>query len=157
MRVILIFIIATVINVVLSTIRSLCTVNATKTVAALANAVCYGFYTYVIVLTVSDIDLWAKILITAIANFVGVFLVKYVEEKARKDKLWKVEATVKKELTESLHKELTERGIPNNYIANVEEYSIFNCYCATQKESIAVKGLLDLYQAKYFVSETKNL
>lgn len=97
MKMILIFAVATILNVILSTVRSLCTVNSGKMVAAIANAVCYGFYTYVIVITVSDINLWAKIGITALANFVGVYIVKLIEEKARKDKLWLVKITVPKQ------------------------------------------------------------
>ena len=37
-----------------------------------------------------SMDLWFKISVTAAANLVGVFVVKWAEEKKRKDKLWKI-------------------------------------------------------------------
>ena len=81
-------------NVIIQTVKSICTIKCGKTVAAIVNAVAYGLYTYIIVLTNCDLPLLAKCLIVASANFVGVWVVKFFEEKARKDKLWKIEATV---------------------------------------------------------------
>ena len=51
---------------------------------------------------------------------------------------------------------LSYGGIPFNYV-NIEKYILFNLYCATQEESKKVKKLLDAYDAKYFVTESKNL
>jgi hypothetical protein len=104
-----------------------------------------------------DLPLLAKCLIVAGANFVGVYVVKLIEEKARKDKLWKVEATVPFHETVFLHQELTYELIAHNYIENVGNWSIFNIYCPTQEESRIAKQILDKHQAKYFVSESKTL
>lgn len=58
-------------------------------------ALTYGFYSWVIILTTNDnLSTVSKMLITAACNFVGVYLVKLIEEKTRKEKLWKIEATV---------------------------------------------------------------
>ena len=86
---------------------------------------------------------------------VGVFVVKLVEEKKRKDKLWKVEATIPARYTDAVHFDL--KCVPHNYIENVGKYTIFNFYCATQKDSTKVKDIINQYEAKYFVSETKIL
>ena len=154
------FVIFNVINVIIQTIKSIVTIKCNKYVAAVVNAVAYGLYTYIVVLTASDLDLWFKISVTAAANLVGVFVVKWVEEKKRKDKLWKVEATIK---NENLHPEdddciieLRKNDIPFNYI-DINKYIIINCYCATQKDSAIVKEILDKYNAKYFASESKIL
>jgi hypothetical protein len=40
---------------------------------------------------------------------------------------------------------------------DIEKYVILNFYCATKKQSETVKNLLDEMNAKYFVSESKNL
>lgn len=158
MNAILIFTIATVINVTLSTIRSLCTIKGGKWLSATTNAICYGFYPLVVMLTAKDtVDILVNMLITAVANFVCVWLIKFFEEKARKDKLWKIEATVFEPYEESLHAELTQAEIPHNYISNIGKYSIFNVYCETQKESAKAKEILDYHKAKYFVSESKIL
>ena len=57
----IIFIVANILNVILQTVKSLATVKCGKGSAALINAVSYGFYTYVIVLTVCDLPLWLKV------------------------------------------------------------------------------------------------
>ena len=145
-----------IVNVVIQTIKSIATIKCGKTVAAFVNAVAYGLYTYIIVLTNCDLPMLAKCLIVASCNFVGVWVVKYFEEKARKDKLWKVEATVLPSRAEWLISRLTEQRIPFNYI-DVEKYVIFNIYCATQNESSIAKAHLDVANAKYFVSESKTL
>ena len=156
-KLLILFITLNIVNVVIQTVKSLATVKCGKTVAAIVNAVAYGLYTYVIVLTVCDLPLWLKVVVVGACNLVGVFCVKWGEEKARKDKLWEVRATVYESYTESLHHDLESANIPHNYIPNIGKYTIFNIYCETQTESKRVKNLLDYYKVKYFVSESKTL
>ena len=153
----IIFIALNIVNVIIQTVKSLATVKCGKTVAAVVNAVAYGLYTVVVVYTVCDLPLWLKVVVVGACNLVGVFCVKWGEEKARKDKLWEVRATVYEPYTESLHHDLENADIPHNYIPNIGKYTIFNIYCETQAESKRVKGLLDYHKAKYFVSESKTL
>lgn len=155
MNLLFIFIGLSIINVVFSTIKSIATIKSSPLVASLISAIYYGYYNVVLIYTVSDFPLWQKVLITALCNFVGVFIVKWIEAKRRKDRLWEVRATIPAEYTDTLHEALSM--IPHNYITNIGKYTIFNIYCATQKESSAVKATLDLYHAKYFVSESKEL
>ena len=158
MNAIIFFALMTVINVTLSTIRSLCTIKGGKWLSAITNAVCYGFYPLIVMLTAKDtVTIWVNMIITAVANFVCVWLIKLVEEKARKDKLWKVELTVRENHTAELHTNLKDLDIPHKYIENVGNYTIFNIYCATQKESALVKDIANRYNAKYFVTESKTL
>jgi hypothetical protein len=149
-----------IVNVVIQTIKSIATIKCGKTAAAIVNAVAYGLYTYIVVLTMCDLPLLAKCLIVAGANFVGVWVVKLFEEKARKDKLWKVEATVQNLVyfTDYIKKECENHFIPYSII-NVEnvDYVVFNFYCATQEKSRIVKQICDGCNAKYFVSESKTL
>lgn len=157
MNLLITFIILNIANVIIQTVKSIATIKCGKTAAALVNAVAYGLYTIVIVYTNADLNLWIKVAIVALANLIGVYVVKFIEEKKRKDMLWKVELTIPKKYTESLHFDLINGKIPHNYIENVGEWTIFNCYCATQKESAIMKKICDQYNAKYFVSETKIL
>ena len=157
MEMLIVFIALTILNVVIQTIKSIATIRCGKTVASLINAVAYGLYTYVIFFTSADgIDLHTKALITAFANLVGVYVVKLCEEKARKDKLWKVEATVPLEYVMPLHIVLEDYGIAHNSIC-IGKYTIFNIYCPTQKESVEVREALETKNIKYFVSESKTL
>ena len=104
-----------------------------------------------------DLPLAWKAFIVAMCNLVGVYAVKALEEKARKDKLWKVEATVSAQYADRLHNELSVVKLSHNYIDKIGKYVIFNVYCETQADSIEAKRLLDYYHAKYFVSESKIL
>lgn len=157
MKMILIFSFLTIINVIFSTIKSIVTVKGGKNIASFISALYYGYYNVVLIYTVADFPLWQKVIVTFLCNLVGVWVVKYAEEKARKDRLWKVEATVPTdENPKALLWELKKCRIPHNYI-DIDKYILINCYCASQKESKSVKRLLNAYNAKYFVAESKEL
>jgi len=149
------FIIFSTINVVIQTGKSIITFKCGKFAAALANAVAYGLYTYILVLTMCDLPITIKMIVTAAVNFVGVYFVKWIEEKTEKEKLWKVELTVPQENCESLHKTLEGLDMPHHYIP-VGKYVVFNCYCATRKDSSLIKIVADKSGAKYFATESKN-
>lgn len=149
------FIILNIFNVVIQTVKSLCTINGGKIVAAVANAVAYGFYTVVIIYMVCDLPLIQKVVIVAACNFVGVFFVKMLEEKSRKEKLWKVEVTIPTEYNEEVHYKLSH--VPHSYLIITDKHTLFNFYCGTKEETKEVKKLIDNYHAKYFVSESKIL
>ena len=157
MKLLFIFIVLNIFNVILQTVKSICTVKCGKTVAAIVNAVAYGLYTVVIVFTNTDLPLMQKVLVVALSNLIGVYVVKWLEEKQRKEMLWKVEFTVLAQNTKTIADILTLAHIPHNYIENVGKYTMFNAYCATQKQSESVKEIIKEYNAKYFVSETKKL
>lgn len=151
------FIILNAVNVIIQTVKSLCTIKGGKFVAATANAIAYGLYTVVVIYMVCELPLFWKVVIVGACNFIGVWLVKFCEEKARKDKLWKVEATVPaNEDWKVMVGLFKDAEIPCNYI-DIGKYILVNCYCATQKQSSAVKDILNDYNAKYFVAESKEL
>lgn len=157
MNVLILFSLLTVVNVIFSTIKSIVTIKSGKTVASLISAGYYGYYNVVLIYTVADFPLWQKVVVTFLANLIGVWLVKWGEEKVKKDKLWKIEATVLKAVDwEELVKKLKDYHVPCNYV-DIDKYVLINCYCANQNQSKVVKDLLNAYHAKYFVSETKNL
>lgn len=153
----MVFVGLSIVNVVFSTIRSIVTINGGKFVASLISGGYFAFYNIMMIYTVADFPMWQKCIITFVCNVVGVYLVKWGEEKARKDKLWKIEATVLGELTSHLRQDLNNAGLSNKYIPNIGRYTEFNIYCDTQKESAKAKEILAKYNAKYFVSESKTL
>lgn len=152
-----VFIALNVVNVIIQTVKSIVTVNGSKMSAAIINAATFFIYTFCVVYMNADgLGLVWKALIIGLINFVGVYVVKLIEEKSRKDKLWKVEATVSREVALDLVRKLKANDLPYNYV-DIEKYYLFNVYCATQKQSAKVKEVLDSYNAKYFVSESKTL
>ena len=155
MNLLLIFVALSIINVVFSTIKSIVTIKSGPWVASIVSALYYGYYNIVLIYTVADFPLWQKVVVTAGCNLVGVFIVKYGEEKARKDKLWKVELTVPTEYKNAVDFDL--RTVPHSYIELSDKHTLFNFYCATQADSAKVKAIANQYEAKYFVAESKNL
>ena len=156
-KLLLIFILLNIANVIIQTVKSIATVKCGKGVAAIVNAVAFGLYTIVTVYLLCDLDLYLKAGIVALCNLVGVYVVKWCEEKARKDKLWKVEATVLRGCTNELHTKLIEAEIPHNYLENVGKYTLFNIFCSTQSQSAKAREIMAQFDAKYFVSESKAL
>ena len=159
-KLLMVFIVLNIANVIIQTVKSIATVKCGKGMAALINALAYGLYTIVTVYLMCELDLYLKAGIVAVCNLIGVYVVKWAEEKARKDKLWKVEATIPNQGISADNDdcliELKKANIPMNYI-DINKYILVNCYCATQAESKVVKEILNKYNAKYFVSESKTL
>lgn len=156
----IVFVVLSIINVIFSTIRSIITINGNKWTASLLSGAYFAFYNIMMIYTVADFPMWQKCVITFVCNVVGVYFVKWAEEKARKDKLWKVEATIPNTGIDPKYDdciiELKKSGVPFNYI-DVNKYLLINCYCATQKDSAKIKAILNQFNAKYFVSESKVL
>lgn len=157
MKLLIIFIVLNVVNVILQTVKSIVTVKCGKTLSALINAIAFGLYTILLVYMNCDLDIWTKAGVTAICNLIGVYVVKLFEEKMRKDKLWKIELSIPTEKAMDFRKHLTEFDISFSEITTTGNYKIFNVYAPTQKESAFVKTLAERFEVKYFVSETKIL
>ena len=151
------FIALSIINVIFSTVRSITTIKGSTLVASLVSGGYFAFYNIMLIYTVADFPMWQKCVITFFCNVFGVAIVKLIEAKMQKDRLWKVEATINKTNQSDVCEMLNKAKVPYNYIEGVGKYTIFNVFCATQNQSIAVKEILKAYNAKYFVSESKTL
>ena len=152
------FVILTVVNVILQTARTIITVKGGLFWSSVISSVAFGFYTIMIVWTICDLPMWLKATITAIANFAGTYLVKYVEMKVRKQRLWLVDVVIFKKNLEYAKKFLNESGIQFSEmpISNSESH-VFHIYSNTQDESRRIRELLKKFNAKYVVVESKSL
>lgn len=148
----ILFCVLNVANVIIQTVKSLATIKCGKGVASLVNAIAYGLYTVVVVYTVCDLALWIKVLVVAVSNLIGVFVVKWLEEKSRKDKMWKVEIAVPNKYFCRVDFELCE--IPHNY-QELGGWYVFNCYCDTQADTKFCVDLAKEYEGKYSAYESK--
>ena len=158
MNLLILFVILQTANVIMQTIKSIATVKCGKTIAAAVNAVTFGLYTVVLVYMNCDLTLWEKVVVTAATNFIGVWVVKLVEEKMRKDKLWLVQATFPVEYDKYLSEHTEILGLSYSSIELRDKRHIaYNFYCSTQKESEKAKILVKKYHGKYFASESKIL
>lgn len=153
----IVFIALSIINVVLSTIRSIVTINGGKWAASLLSGGYFAFYNIVMLYTVSDFPMWQKCLITFICNVVGVYVVKWGEEKARKDKLWKIEMAIPKAVNVyDVKRRIENCGVSCNYI-EVGKWLMFNCYCEKQAQTSAMIAIAKEYNGKISAYESKNL
>ena len=149
-----VFFLCSLVNVMLSTCKTVLTVKASKGVATLINACTYGFYA-IVVKQLASFDLIYTVSITIITNIIGVYVSLWILEKFSKDKLWKIEVTIPTNKLEIVDMELAD--IPHSYIYLSEKHTLFNFYCSTQQESAKVKEIVNKYEARYFVAESKTL
>ena len=156
MNFLMLFIILNVANVIIQTIKSIATIKCGKAVASVVNAVAYGLYTYVVVfMNCDDLSLFARAVIVAVANLVGVWVVKYVEEKKAKDKLWKVELAVFGGEKATIARDLIEQTeIPMNYFW-VGDWVMFNAYCETKADTHKMSEICKVVGGKISAYESK--
>lgn len=158
MKLLLIFIILNILNVVIQTYKSLMTIKAGKLSASIWNAIAYGFYTIVLIYMSCDLNLYLKAFIVGMCNLIGVYVVKIIEEKQEKEKLWKVELFGDTEKIKSMTSALDSNDIKYSIISsNDEKFKYINIYCYTKNQSKVVKDIAIFYNVKYFVSEGKTL
>ena len=159
MNFIIFFALITLANVIIQTVKSLFTIKGGKLSAATVNAIAFGFYTYIIFFTADDsISLWQKALITAICNLIGVFFVKFIEERLQKDRLWIFNCTAKVESADviKITELLKSMDISLTYNQLKDDLYTLSIYSYTQNESEMIKSVLKNYKIKYCVIETKS-
>ena len=155
MNFLMLFIVLNVANVIIQTIKSIATIKCGKTVASIVNAVAYGLYTYVVVfMNCDDLSLFARAVIVAVANLVGVWVVKYVEEKKAKDKLWKVELAVPCEKLDIADRLIQDSEIPYNAMF-VGDWVMFNAYCETKADTHKMSEVAKMVGGKISAYESK--
>ena len=151
------FIVLNIANVIIQTIKSIATIKCGKTVASIVNAVAYGLYTYVVVfMNCDDLSLFWRAVIVALSNLVGVFVVKYVEEKQRKDRLWKVELAVPFRNATTAENLIRENKISYNAVI-VGDWVMFNTYCENQKQSSKMAEICKVVGGKISAYESKAI
>jgi len=153
---IIIFIIVNLINVMLSTMKSILTIKSTRIVASLFNALSYGFYA-LIIKSMANYDITSVVIITIVANLVGVYSSMWILDKFKKDKLWKVTVIPQKQDTNGLRKNLLSYELGFNEYPIITKYGntiAFDIFTNSQKESATLKGILSFYEnVKYHIAE----
>ena len=67
------FVICQFINVALNTAKTIIMHKEEKISSSIINAITYGFYAIIVVMTASALPLWVTIVITIITNLIGVY------------------------------------------------------------------------------------
>ena len=149
-NVIIVFCICSLVNVILSTLKTLIMVNAGRGSAIIINAVCYGFYTLV-VKQLTSVDYITAVAVTILANIIGVWISYKIMDFFKKDKVWRITATLKdrKEFDKCVEN-LKKYNIGFSY---VEQTKAIDIYSYNQEESAIIKNILANYKHKYFIQE----
>lgn len=148
----IIFFVCSLINVMLSTLKTILTVKASKSIATLINAITYGFYA-IVVKQLASLDLVTTVSVTIITNIIGVYASMWLLEKCKKDCLWKISVTTKdKSLIEKLEK-FSIQYTTNPIIYKQNTYYNIEVFSENQKDSHIIKNILNEYDVKYNITE----
>lgn len=149
-NVIVVFCICSLVNVILSTLKTLIMVNAGRNSSIAINAICYGFYTLV-VKQLGAVDYVTAVVVTILANIVGVWISYKIMDLFKKDKLWRITVTLKnKKALEECKINLEKYNIG---FTPIEKTNSIDIYSYNQKESAIIKNILANYDYKYFIQE----
>lgn len=151
----LIFIGVQLLTTMLSTAKTILTVQASKSVAALINAISYTLGAIMMKLLTKQ-DMGVVISVTFFCNLIGVYTAKFIIEKTRKTRLWIVNATVKNNLRDSVEKKLRERQIQYTLVEAKNNRSFFSIFSYSKGESILIKEILEEYNIKHSIIESND-
>ena len=148
----IIFFICSLINVMLSTLKTILTVKASKGVATIINAITYGFYA-IVVKQLASLDLITTVTVTIVTNIIGVYVSMWLLEKTKKDCLWKISVTTKDNtLVEKLEKfSISYAMNPVQY--KKQTYYNIDVFSENQKDSSIIENILKEYKVKYNITE----
>lgn len=152
MLLIIAFSIATLINVILSTLKSVITIKGGRGVASVVNAISYGFNT-IVIKSIAGVELWIAILVTVVANLVGVYIGLTITKKFEKERLWKITVTVPTENLHDFKHDLHEVDIGFiTYETSYDKYKVVDVFSRDKKESRILRNLISKYNVKYTIN-----
>lgn len=154
MGMIIFFIVLTAFNVVIQTVKSLCTVRCSTFVSACVNAIAFGLYTFVIYFTTAGgMSLWLKAAITAVVNFFGIYIANFVFDKLfAKTVRWKIEVSIPNELNRQFEGYLNDRKFEWCFCGWGNGWTNYAVFCPDKKASAALREILPA-EAKYNIVE----
>ena len=158
---IVVFTICQLINVALNTAKTIIMHKEEKISSSVINAVTYGFYAIIVVMTASALPLWITIVISALTNLFGVYGSMWLLDKFKKDSLWEIVATVQNTEMDNykqfINMVLTREHISFNCVeTNKQGEYVYHIYSENQKQSAIIKKVLSGgTNAKYIVHEEK--
>lgn len=148
----IIFFICSLINVMLSTLKTILTVKASKGVATIINAITYGFYA-IVVKQLASLNLITTVTVTIITNIIGVYVSMWLLERTKKDCLWKISVTTKDStLVEKLEK-FSISYVMNPVQYKKQTYYNIDVFSENQKDSSIIENILKEYKVKYNITE----
>lgn len=143
---------ASLINVVLSTLKSVITIKGGRNLACIVNAIAYGFNTFV-VKQISQTELWISVLITIASNLVGVYIALTITKRFEKEKLWKITVTVLSDDIKNFKLDLHNNNVQFiTYETSYDKYKVVDIFSQNKNDSKLIKKIISNYKVKYTIN-----
>lgn len=154
MNFLLLYCALSLVNVIIQTIKSLCTIKSSTFVSACINALAYGFYVYIIFFTNAEgLSLFGKAIITACANFTGVYIANFLFDKFFKSEVkWKVEVSIPNNLIERFEEDLCVKNLEYYTCGEGLGWTAFAVFCKNKEQSKRLKDILP-DEVRYNIAE----
>lgn len=149
---VIVFAVLQLLNVFISTIKSVVTVNGSRLSAALVNSISYTFGAVITVLLVKQPFVIA-LCVTFTTNLIGVYLAKLLLERTRRIKVWNISATIYLKDSERLQAMLKERSIEYTLLPAENNRCLLFIYSYSKAESLMAREILSTCKTKYSVME----
>ena len=149
---IVLFIILQIVNVILSTIKSIVLSKGYKWGTIISNTIYFGVYTAVLKQLALIDDMFLLVTITMIANFFGTWLGFDILDRIRKADLWIIKTVVKIDRIKDYKAALNEAGIKYiSYQTTWDECTAVDIFSENRTQSKTIKKILEQFDAKYSV------
>lgn len=146
------FFLATLVNVILSTLKSVITIKGGRVSASVANAVAYGFNTLIIKM-IAGVETWVAVVSSVVCNLLGVYIALFITDKMRKDQLWKITVSVPTEMLKDFKNDLKNADLAFvAYETSWDKYKVVDIFSKAKPESKKVRDIIKKYNVKYTIS-----
>ena len=151
----ILFISIQMLNVIISTFKSVITVNGSPFTAAAINSISYTFAACVTkMLTVQPFEI--VITVTLITNMTGVYIAKILLDKTKAERLQTISATLRTDNKDVIEEQLRKRSVQYTLIPAFNDRFLINIYSYSRGESSIVKEILGNTNIKFTITENRK-
>ena len=151
----IIFVIASLVNVMLHTVSSIYRVNGTKMQASLSSMIALMVFTVVVIFTV-NFGLLTSVIVVGLTNFAGSWMAISILNRFKKDRLWKISVSAYPVDADTLISELKIYEIAYrrfNIDSSFNHTQGIDIFAVSQDESKMVKTILSKLDVLYHIVE----
>lgn len=139
-------------TVILSTLKTIWTIDGSRLRASIINAIAYTFGA-VITKLITKQSFEVIIIITMLSNLIGVYIAKIIIDKSKKERLWTISTVILDVDTENIENLLKTRSLQYTLI-KAENRMFLTVFSHSKGESILTKEILDKFNLNYITTET---
>ena len=151
----LIFISVQLINVVLSTIKSILTVNGGRLTASTINAISYTFGA-IITKMITEQSFEVVITVTLFTNLIGVYVAKWIMDQTKPVYLWTMIATIRSTDKDCIEKAMLRRNIQYTLIKAENDRYQLTIFCYSKGESAMAAELMHDNKFNYTITQSRK-